>query len=225
MRMIFPECAIILHYLCRMMSAPTQEAWDAAIYCLAYMYGQRDRGLMLPRYDGTPVLRAYVDASNKRDMADTGKAVGGHMVFLGNAPIEWTCSKNPHVGQSAQHNEYQALSACAKAVTFYRLLLTEMGLQSWVGPNPTVVSVDNTAAEILATEDLVNPANRFYEEDTHYVKEAVEKGYVDPRHEPTATNVADLMTKCVTRAVFDSLIGHVTGHARSLPPEPEARHT
>ena len=223
-RMCYPECAIILHYLTRMLTCPTAAAWEAALYCLAYMYGKRDRGVLLRRTEGVPVLRAYTDASNKKDMADTGKAVGGHMVFIGSAPIEWHSSKNPHTGQSAQHNEYMALSRGAKACKYYRMLLEEMGLRLWTGCAPTVISVDNNAALSLAHDDILNNQNRFYEEDTHYIKEAVEKGDADPRHEDTKDNVADLVTKAAARAVFDTLVPYVTGHARRLPRVPDAAH-
>ena len=137
--------------------------------------------------------------------------------------MEWFCSKNPHAGQSAQHNEYQALSLGAKSAAYYRFLLTEMGLKAWLGPGATPVSVDNNAAIALSTEDLLNHSNRFYELDTHYVKEAFEKGLVSPRYEPTATNVADLFTKCATRVVYESLVGMIKGTV-PLPPVPPAPH-
>ena len=222
-RMAFPECAIIVHYCCRMLSCPTEEAWQAALYVLAYLYGQRDGGLRLPITEGAPLLRVFTDASNKKDQADVGKAVGGFGVFIGAALMEWFCSKNPHAGQSAQHNEYQALSLGAKSAAYYRFLLTEMGLKAWLGPGATPVSVDNNAAIALSTEDLLNHSNRFYELDTHYVKEAFEKGLVSPRYEPTATNVADLFTKCATRVVYESLVGMIKGTV-PLPPVPPAPH-
>ena len=93
-RMCYPECAVGCNYLARQMSAPTQEAWDCALYMVKYLYSRKDEGIRFSKQGDKNRLMAMYDASNKGDYTD-GCAIGGHVIFLSGGPLEWTATKLP----------------------------------------------------------------------------------------------------------------------------------
>jgi hypothetical protein len=163
----------------------------------------------------------YYDSSNRRDPKDGAKAVGGHIVFLCNGPLIWSSKKNSHTGQSSSHNEYMALAAATKATEWIRYLLMEMGLHAWV-KEPTMMMGDNDAATTLCRNDIVTPANCYYDMLLYHSKQAFEQFRIDPTRIDTKLNYADGMTKAVPRQVTDAHVPAITGYVTQqvLPPRP-----
>lgn len=206
--------------LCRQMAAPSEEALRCALHMVAYQYGARHQGIRYRRVD-TPELVGYYDASNKLDPID-GKAMAGHIIFLGHGPVEWRAQRLPHVGQSAQHNEYMELARATKAAVYLRQFIAEMGFDDWI-KDATVLLGDNDAATKLAHEDIVSLGNRFYSKDIHYGKEQQTLGNIDARRVPTDDNLADTCTKCLSGPKIAHLVPTMKGLTeQGIPPAPPA---
>jgi len=219
-RMSKPECSYGVQHLCKKMAAPSQEAFDAALHMVKYMFSTKERGIKLSRTDN-PQLRAYYDASHKADPTDKGRCQGGYMIYLGESPIDWRSWRLPHVGQSSSHDEYMALAECCRTVVWLRQLLEEMGLGHWC-QNPSIVMGDNDNATALSQEDIVTIANRFYHKDLHYSKEQFEAGTCCTRRIDGKLNVSDPLTKALDTITHDRLAAMQTGYAPlpPLPPKP-----
>jgi hypothetical protein len=219
-RMSKPECSYGVQHLCKKMAAPSQEAFDAALHMVKYMFSTKERGIKLSRTDN-PQLRAYYDASHKADPTDKGRCQGGYMIYLGESPIDWRSWRLPHVGQSSSHDEYMALAECCRTVVWLRQLLEEMGLGHWC-QNPSIVMGDNDNATALSQEDIVTIANRFYHKDLHYSKEQFEAGTCCTRRIDGKLNVSDPLTKALDTVTHDRLTAMQTGYAPlpPLPPKP-----
>ena len=223
-RMAHPELAIGVHYLCRVMAGPNEEAWKAALYMLAWVHENRQTGIKLTKQEGGQ-LYAFVDASAKQDHGDRGKVAMGYIVFLGSSPIDWRTSKTPYGAQSTQHAEYMGVGGCAKATVWVRQMLGEMK-QGQYTRGPTVIRVDNKAAIALVRDDIVSIGNRFYSLDCHYPKEQFESGNICVRHVDGVINCADIMTKAVDGTTFSNLAGWAKGtDPRGLPVAPPAPKT
>ena len=223
-RMCHPELAIGVHYLCRVMAGPNEEAWQAALYMLSWVYENRQVGIKLTRQTGGQ-LYAFVDASAKQDHGDRGKVAMGYIVFLGSSPIDWRTSKTPYGAQSTQHAEYMGVGGCAKATIWIRMLLGEMK-QGGYTQGPTVIRCDNKAAIALVRDDIVSIGNRFYSLDCHYPKEQYENGNICVRHVDGVENCADIMTKAVDGTTFAKLAAWAKGtDERQLPAAPPPPRT
>jgi len=219
-RNVYCECAVGVNMLCRQMAAPSEEALRCALHMVAYQYGARHQGIRYRRVDA-PELVGYYDASNKLDPID-GKAMAGHVIFLGHGPVEWRAQRLPHVGQSAQHNEYMELARATKAAVYLRQFIAEMGFDDWI-KDPTVLLGDNDAATKLAREDIVSLGNRFYSKDIHYGKEQQTLGNIDARRVPTDDNLADTCTKCLPGPKIAHLVPTMKGLTeQGIPPAPPA---
>ena len=170
---VHPECQLGVSFLTRVMSCPTKEAFKGVLHMIAYLYGQRHRGIRMRGERGAQ-LRAHCDASNNPDRSDKCKAQGGYIIFLGDSPVCWGSKKVSHVGQSAQHNEMMQIAVCSKAVTWIRFLLEEIGFTCHI-IGPTVIENDNLGAVKLCRDDILTPANCYYDKDIFFAKEAFER--------------------------------------------------
>lgn len=219
-RMTFCECAVGCHYLTRMMAAPTMEAYNAAVHMMCYMIANRTKGIKFRRVDN-PTLVTYYDASNRGDVQDNMKAIGGHIVFMCNGPLIWSSKKLKHVGMSSAHNEYQALCEATKCTVWLRYMLKEMGLTKWVH-EPTLMLGDNDAATTLCRNDIVTPGNCWYRTSLMFNKERFEGFDIDPARVDTKLNYADGQTKSVPRQVIDAHVPAIKGYVlqQDLPPRP-----
>jgi hypothetical protein len=204
----FPQCASGVHMFCRMMSAPTKDAWDGAIHMLQYMYHRRDKGIRFRRA-GNSVPVAYYDASNKPEPMK-GKRQYGYVIMWRGGPVMWASKKHRLASTSAPMSEYMALGECGRAVRWFRRLLVEMGFQDEVA-QPMQVLGDCDGATQLSREDLVTPGNRHILDDYHLSKEMVSRWEIETHRVDTTVNLSDLMTKCVTSkemSMEDMLTGY-----------------
>jgi hypothetical protein len=220
-RMAKPEISLTVGMLCKMMGTPTEAAWKAALYCLAYCYGTKDKGVKFKRVDGQPEITAWYDASNKGDEASKGRAMAGYCVMISGSPIEWRSRLNAHPGQSAQHNEYQALAATCKAGVWVRHMLVEMGFGSWAVATALPVIGDNAAAIALCKKDILTLGNRFYTKDLHYSKDQYDRGIICPRKIPTDDNISDGFTKSLPACKHELFTPQLCGY-EDIPATPPA---
>ena len=221
-RMIGLEGSCSVQMLCRMASNPTDEAINCALQCVKWFHQVKDAGIVFRKVDN-PRLVAYCDSSNKGDPADGDRAQCGYVIFLGEGPVDWRSLRLTHVGMSAAHNEYMALSHCCQAIRWLQYLLEDFGFGSWVA-DPTPLMCDNNAAISLANDDLLTTSNRFYSRLAHYVKECVDEGRVCVRREGTKENLSDGMTKSVDYQTMESHFRKLRGEeVKDVPPPAEPR--
>ena len=121
--------------------------------------------------------------------------------------------KLKHVGNSSEHNEYMGITQVVKRLIWFRQLLEEIGAALEVPLQPTIVFGDNTQANRLCRERFISPGNQYIYTAHHLNKKAVQLGIADIRWLSTKINIADLLTKPVSRQVFTNLVDQLTGHA------------
>ena len=102
-------------------------------------------------------------------------------------------------------------------------LMEEMEIKE-IGTEPTVTYEDNRAANLLCEEDIITCGNQFMQVPYHYNKEAIKMGVVVMRYIPTVDNLADILTKAVSRQVLERLLPAVIGQSAPLLPSIERAH-
>jgi hypothetical protein len=104
------------------------------------------------------------------------------------------------------------LTWCNRHTAWLRELMAEMGMAECI-EQPTSTYCDNTAAIMLAEEDVVSTGNQFITTPYHYNKEMEETRQVKTIYVRTIDNIADLFTKAVARPVLQTLLGKTLGYA------------
>ena len=213
-RHCYPDISAGIHQLCRLLSAPNSQAYEAALQMVAYLDGQKDRGILFSN-NATPSPICYYDSSDKKDPKDS-KAQHGHVIFMCGGPILWTSKKHNHTGRSSTDNEYMAQGHACTSVMWVRSLLYEMGFPELV-EQPTPMLGDNDQATKLAIDDHMSTATRYFRLEYHFCKEAFEDGSTQPLRVAGSENYADMLTKCLPGTTIRHLRPGLTGYQ----PHPE----
>ena len=210
-----------MQQLTRVMSCPTEEAWGAAMQCVAWAHQRRSRGIVF-RSDGDTNLRTYADSSDKPDPKD-GRAAHFFCIMFANGPWVWEGRKNTEEGQHSSHNETMAANRAAKATVHVQKLLQDMGLyDKFPGlKTPTPLMIDNAQALKWSREEYVSQGNRYYERDLRYIKRRVEDGSICTRKIAGPLNISDVGTKPLKGPEMRTLGPLLCGTGGLLPPLPE----
>lgn len=208
-RGVYPECTYGVNQLCRFMSSPTREAWDAAMHMMAWMRTNANKGIRF-HDNGNLEPIVFSDAAFDPDPQDGLSQYGFCTMWMG-GPIATSSKKLAHVGLSSFHNEYMALRHASADALWLRNLLREIGLQCFI-TSPTVIFGDNDAANKLTSEDFISTGNKYIYTQYHWVKELVREMEVKVLPKRTKLNLADLFTKPCPREVFQALGDKLKGY-------------
>ena len=118
-----------------------------------------------------------------------------------------------HVGHSSSHNEYMAPTTAIKRTVWLRQHISKLSVCREVLDQPTLALGDNIQSNRLCRDAFITLGNQYIAISYHYNKEQVNLGTVSVKWIPSTVNSADLMTKAVSRQVFDKLIGALTGYS------------
>ena len=116
--------------------------------------------------------------------------------MLCGAAISWQSKKQSVVAMSSCEAEYIALSSCAREAVWLRRLLADLGERQ---EEPTRILVDNTSAIALARNPEFHARTKHIQLHYHYVRQALTEGEVDVQHCNTKDQVADGLTKSLSR--------------------------
>ena len=207
-RGVFPQTLYTLGQLCKLMSRPTEQSWEAAMHLIAWMHQHRHEGISF-HSNGNIEPFFMSDASNKPDLMDSKRAYGACGIWMG-GPIISFAKKLEHSSSATAANEYMALSHAAKHAIWLRQLFNELGLRLLVA-RPTVIFADNETANKWCSDERITAGNMWILQCYHYVKELTGEHiviqYVNTKH-----NIADLFTKGVPKEVFQALAPYLCGN-------------
>ena len=205
-RNVFVERSLGVSFLCRLMSRPSEQAWDAALHMLKWLRQNKDKGICFKSGENDIPI-AFSDASNVEDPID-GLVQAGHCVMLGGGPVIYSSQKLKHVAPTGatSHVEYMAINGCNRDVIWIRQLLHELRMYDMI-EEPTILYGDNECANKLCKEDIITPGNKYIYLSYHFNKEVVENGNVDVRSKRTIFQLADVFTKPINSTTVKNLVG------------------
>ena len=206
-----PDIAYATSYLCRAMSRPSPDLYDAALRVLFYLHRHREVGLCYVA-DGKP-LRGMTDA----DWAVKHSTSGWVFQFC-RAAITWGSKKQKSVALSSCESEIMAASEAAKEAVALGRFLTELGLKGT--DDPVELGCDNKAAINLSYNPEHHERVKHVERRHFFIRECVENGQLTVPYVNTIDNLADFFTKPLQGDHFftmrDAIMNCDSKRARSL---------
>ena len=195
-----PDIQFSVNYVCQKMHAPTLSDFHLLKRILRYVKGTTTMGISFNK-DTDCKLRAYSD-SDHAGCHSTRRSTGGFCTFLGNNLISWSSRKQPTVAKSSTEAEYRAMSDTASEITWIVNLLKDLGV-----PQPQLPELfcDNHSAVCLASNPSFHPRTKHFATHDHYVREQVAFGELIVNHIPGHLQLADIFTKSLPAASFESL--------------------
>ncbi|PNY00673.1 retrovirus-related Pol polyprotein from transposon TNT 1-94 [Trifolium pratense] len=199
-----PDVAFAVNKLSQHMQNPTTTHMQALKRILRYLKHTISHGLHLAR-NTSLTLTAFCDADWGGDNADR-KSTGAYIVYLGSNAISWSCKKQPTVARSSTEAEYRTIGSTTTELLWLQQLLKELGIQ--ISHTPTIFT-DNIGANYLCVNPVFHTRMKHLAIDYHFVRDLVAKKELQVSHVPSSHQLADLLTKPLSRTRHEFLTSKI----------------
>ena len=182
------------------MHQPTSDHWDLVKRLLRYLCGTLDDVIVIHR-NSQVSLHAFSDADwagNKDDFSSTS----AYIVYLGKNPISWSSKKQNTIARSSTEAEYRSVATTAAELNWVCFLLTDLGLKVSTAP---VIYCDNVGATQLCSNPIFHSRMKHVAIDFHFIRDQVQSGGLRVAHVSSKDQLADALTKPLSRPIFQSL--------------------
>jgi hypothetical protein len=169
-----------------------------AKHVMRYLKGTIDCGLS---YDGDHdfTLSGYTDADWTGSVFDR-KNTSGCCFSLGSAMISWQSRKQSNIALSTVEAEYiVACSASCEAIWLRKLLTSLFDLEM----EATTILCDNQSCIKMTKNPVFYDRSKHIEIRYHYIRDMVERGALKLQYISVNEQVADVLTKPLSRVKFE----------------------
>lgn len=189
-----PDIAYAVGALARLASAPTQRDLEKMRWLVDYIRYTPDYRLVIR--GGGMEIRGWSDASfaewNDR------KSTSGYVIQIGQDTAVWGSRRQSIVATSTLEAEYIALSECARAVIWVKMLVQhDLGEKI---ATPIKIFCDNMGAIEVARNPTHHFKSKHIDVKYHFVRDLVESKEIELAYISSAANVADIMTKALNKS-------------------------
>ena len=199
-----PDFAYSVNRLSQFMHQPTDEHWKAAKRVLRYLAGTLSHGIHISRHS-PHTLHAYSDADWAGD-SDDFISTNAYVVYIGSTPIAWSSRKQNSVSRSSTEAEYRSVANTASELRWVCSLLTDLGITV---PTIPTIYCDNVGATYLSANPVFHSRMKHLALDYHFVRGNVQFRALRVSHVSTKDQLADALTKPLSRSRFTELINKI----------------
>lgn len=186
-----PDIAASVTILSKRVANPRNSDLNELKRVVRYLKGTQQAKLRLSASEIPEVMFAYSDADWAEDPLDRKSHTGLYCSVNGGA-IMWSCKKQQIVALSSAEAEYVALSETCKEVIWISRVARAFGIEP---PEPINIYTDSQSAMAMIDNQGFSHRTKHVDTKFHFVKDMIKKGIVRLKYHPTATNIADMMTK------------------------------
>lgn len=160
-----------------------------------------------PEARGRPLhLHAFVDSDHAGDKV-TRRSQTGILIFCNRAPVIWISKRQNSVQNSTFGSEFCALKHAVEIIEGLRFKLRSFGVPVDTASN---VYCDNEAVYKNVSIPISVLSKKHHSIAYHYCRQAVAMGMIRIAKEDSSTNLADLFTKVLARAIRERLLDMFT---------------
>lgn len=194
-----PDIAFAVNRLSQFMHQPTSDHWQAVKRVLRYLAGTTTHGIFL-QANSPMLLHAFSNADWAGD-SDDYLSTNAYVIYLGSNPISWSSKKQCGVSRSSTEAEYRAVANTASEIRWLCSLLIELHIQLSTTP---VIYCDNIGATYLCANPVFHSRMKHIALDYHFVRNMIQSNALRVSHVSTRDQLADALTKPLSRASFQS---------------------
>lgn len=196
-----PDITFSVQVLSRHFQSCGPEHLTAAKRVLKYLKGTMDKGIIYQggttdRIGNSTSLMGYSDSDWASD-TDTRRSTTGYVFTFNNGVISWGSKLQPTVALSSSEAEYMALASATQEAIHLRQLLVD--LNHIVIDRPTIIFEDNIGCIALSNNPVFHKRTKHIDIKYHFVREKVEDGVIEIRYLPTNQQLADILTKPLSK--------------------------
>ena len=112
--------------------------------------------------------------------------------------VSWSSKLQATVALSTAEAEYVVITQAVQQALWMHMFLGEIGLNQ---PLPTTIYCNNASAIALALSIKGHQHAKHINIRHHYIHERVSDGQITLKHVPSVDNIADVLTKALTKAL------------------------
>ncbi|KAE8727716.1 putative ribonuclease H protein [Hibiscus syriacus] len=198
-----PDLPHVVSQVCKYMSKPGNQHWEAVKWIFQYLKGTVGHGIVFGSQRDNPLVVGYVDSDYTGDL-DNRRSTIGYVFTLGGGPICWkstiqsvmelSTTKAEYMAEA----EYMAAAEAAKEALWLTGLVKELGVQQ----GGLLLLCDNQSVIHLDKNQVYRARTKYIDVCFHKIRELVASGEVLFQKVHTNENVADMFTKPVTTDKF-----------------------
>ena len=194
-----PDITYAVNNAAKFCENPRNIHWTTVKRILRYLKGTSNFGLIYQRQSGNTRLTGFCDADYGGDI-DTRRSRSGYFFKLGASLIAWSSQGQKCTAQSTTEAENIAACMATKEAIWLRRLLSSIGFTQTA---PTPLFRDNQSAIRLVKNHEYHKRTKHIDIQYHFIKEKFEQGEIDISYIPTTQQLADIMTKALSRDKFE----------------------
>ncbi|KAE8719673.1 hypothetical protein F3Y22_tig00109926pilonHSYRG00011 [Hibiscus syriacus] len=168
-----PDLAHAVSQVCKYMSKPGKQHWDAVKWIFRYLKGTVGHGIVFGSQRDNPLVVGYMDSDYAGDL-DNRRSTTGYVFTLGGGPICWKSTVQSVVALSTTEAEYMAAAEAAKEALWLTGLVKELGVQQ----GGVQLLCDNQSAIHLAKNQVYRARTKHIDVRFHKIRELVASGEV-----------------------------------------------
>ncbi|KAF3675117.1 putative serine/threonine-protein kinase PBS1-like [Capsicum annuum] len=185
------------HRLVNLLFQFMEHHWIGVKRILRYIAGTIELGLQLTTKSSLRLV-GFFDA-DWGGCPLTRRSTTGICVFLGSNCISWSSKKQHTVAKSSVEVEYRSLASLAAEITRITYILHDISISLI---SPLVLFTDNISALHLTINPVLYARTKHVELNYHFVREKVVQGAMLTKFVPSLHQVADILTKPLTKMQF-----------------------
>lgn len=200
-----PDIANAVSRLARFNSSHDQDHWKSAKRVLRYLKATANYSMIYSK--SSLPMHGYVDSDWGQDPIDR-KSYSGYVFKFAHGAVSWESKRQPTVALSTAEAEYMAMSSATQEAIFLRNFLRDIFREYCKNRNHTSMLMysDSQSALNLSKNEVVNNRTKHIDIRHHFVREAVEKGLIRFNYLPTDLNIADILTKPLSKDKHDKFV-------------------
>ena len=198
-----PDLSFSVSYLSRKLGKATSRDMKYLLRVLKFAYDTRDKTLKFIKTDKRAIV-GYTDSDWGNDQRDR-KSQSGYLLYIHGNLCSWKSAKQDGVALSSANAEYVALSEGAREGIYFQNLLNEC----YGKKEQVYLYCDNTGAKKNAENELQHKRSKHIDIRYHFIKDEVEKENISVEWINTEENLADIMTKPVSKKVHQGMCNRI----------------
>jgi hypothetical protein len=196
-----PDLAHAVGVLSQHCANPGEEHQRAVKRVLRYLKETTHQKIVYKKMGDTKFI-GYVDTDWGADKNDC-RSITGYVFLLGGAAISWSSKKQSSTAQSSTEAEYMAAAHAGKEALWLRNFAQEIGIAQ---DSPMPLYVDNQSAIALSKNPESHSRMKHIGVRYHFIRDHVESGEIELLYVPTGNQIADVLTKGLTKIKLDKFV-------------------